>query len=84
MPVWNARPVHYTAATCKFDKVCLELLQKLKPLNSTGGNALEFSNPGFPNVQALLNLQGHYLAYPLAAAIVSVGRVSRNYGFTAN
>jgi hypothetical protein len=71
IPVWDARPAHYPA-TCRFDKVCLEIIQTLKPLNSIGGNALEFTSPKFPNVQALLDPQHHASSFPLTSAIVQV------------
>jgi hypothetical protein len=71
IPVWEARPVNYPA-TCKFDKIVLDLVATLKPVHQTGGNALEFSNPSFPHISALLNPQQHSMMYPLAAEIVSV------------
>ncbi|KAE9379692.1 hypothetical protein N431DRAFT_527062 [Stipitochalara longipes BDJ] len=67
---WNARPINYPA-TCRFDKTCLELIQKLTPPNCIGGNAFEFSNPNFPNVQVLLNPKSLYTQYPLTATIAS-------------
>lgn len=72
IPVWDARPVHYPA-TCRFDKVCLELIETLKPMHAIGGNALEFKNPKFPHVQALLNPQHHASSFPLTSSIVQVG-----------
>jgi hypothetical protein len=72
IPVWDARPVHYPA-TCRFDKVCLELIETLKPIHAIGGNALEFKNPKFPHVQALLNPQHHASSFPLTSSIVQVG-----------
>ena len=72
IPVWDARPVHYPA-TCRFDKISLDLINNLKPLTPIGGNAFEFSNPKFPDVAALLNPQHHSATFPLTTAIVSVG-----------
>jgi hypothetical protein len=71
IPVWGARPVHYPP-TCTLDKICLDLMESLRPLNSIGGNALEFSNPKFPDVAALLNPQDHSSTFPLTTAIASV------------
>ena len=71
IPVWEAKPVHYPA-TCKFDKIVLDLIATLKPVQQTGGNDLEFANPSFPHISALLNPQQHSMMYPLAAEIVSV------------
>jgi hypothetical protein len=71
IPVWSARPV-LKAATCRFDKVCLDLIETLKPMNAMGGNNLEFTNPKFPHVQALLNPQRHAGSFPLTSAIVQV------------
>jgi hypothetical protein len=72
IPVWKAKPVHYPA-TCRFDKVCLNIIATLTPINAIGGNALEFANPKFPHVQALLNPQHFSSSFPLTTAIVSVG-----------
>jgi hypothetical protein len=71
IPVWDARPV-FKPATCRFDKVCLELIETLKPMNAMGGNNSEFANPKFPHVQALLNPQHHAGSFPLTSAIVQV------------
>ncbi|PMD33123.1 hypothetical protein L207DRAFT_175622 [Hyaloscypha variabilis F] len=69
IPVWDAKPVHFPA-TCRFDKICLEMIQTLKPLNAIGGTALEFNSPKFPHVQALLNPQHHATSFPLTSSIV--------------
>jgi len=71
IPVWDAKPVHYPA-TCRLDKVILEMIATLKPMNAIGGNALEFTNPNFPHVKALLNPQHHAGSFPLTTAIVQV------------
>jgi hypothetical protein len=47
-------------------------MESLKPLNQTGGTALEFTNQSFPHVAALLNPLQHSLMFPLSAGIVSV------------
>jgi len=73
IPVWSARPIHYPP-TCRLDKAFLDLIKTLKPLNSVGGNAIEFSDPKFPQVSALLNPQHHSAAYPLTTAMVLVCR----------
>jgi len=73
IPVWDARPVHYPA-TCRLDKVILEMIDTLKPLNAIGGNTLEFTSPKFPHVQALLNPQHHANSFPLTTAIVQVSQ----------
>ena len=52
--VWQVMPVHYPA-TCRFDKVCLEIIETLQPMGACGGSLVEFSNPKFPRVAALLN-----------------------------
>ncbi|KAH8796716.1 hypothetical protein BGZ57DRAFT_961682 [Hyaloscypha finlandica] len=70
MPVWKARPIHYPA-TCKYDHIVLDLMANLKPLYQNGGTTLEFANPSFPHISALLNPQQHSMMYPLAAEIVS-------------
>jgi hypothetical protein len=75
IPVWEARPVHYPA-TCKYDQIVLDLLANLKPIHQTGGNALEFANPSFPHISALLNPQQHAMIFPLATEIVSVSLLS--------
>jgi len=75
MPVWKARPIHYPA-TCKYDHIVLDLMANLKPLYQNGGTTLEFANPSFPHISALLNPQQHSMMYPLAAEIVSVSSVS--------
>ena len=71
IPVWDARPLHYPA-TCRLDKVCLELIETLKPMNAVGGNAIEFADPKFPPVKALLNPQHHASSFPLTTKMVSV------------
>ena len=75
IPVWDARPNHYPA-TCRLDKVFLELVENMKSLEPIGGNSSEFENPRFPHVGALLNPQHHSSAFPLTTAIVSVGSYS--------
>ncbi|KAN0114466.1 protein of unknown function (DUF3425) domain containing protein [Hyaloscypha variabilis] len=67
---WEAKPNNYPA-TCRFDKVCLDLIQKYTPLNATRGNVFEFSNRQFPHISALLSSKHHALVYPVAAAIAS-------------
>ena len=71
LQVWQARPLHYPA-TCRFDKIILELIDDIRPLNQAGGTALEFTNQSFPHVSTLLNPQQNSLMYPLSAGIVSV------------
>ncbi|KAH8746654.1 hypothetical protein BGZ57DRAFT_935899 [Hyaloscypha finlandica] len=67
--VWQAKPIHYPA-TCGLDKIFLDLVRDLNPLNSVGGNAYEFSTSKFPQVTALLNPQQHSMLYPVTSAIV--------------
>ena len=74
VPVWRAKPINYPP-TCRLDKAFLDLVKTLRPLNAVGGNAIEFSDPKFPQVSALLNPQHHSAAYPLTTAIVLVCRV---------
>ncbi|KAH8752082.1 hypothetical protein BGZ57DRAFT_965916 [Hyaloscypha finlandica] len=70
IPVWDARPIHYPA-TCRFDKFCLGLIERMKPTNATGGNASEFTNPNFPHAQALFTPQNYAASFPLTTAVVS-------------
>ena len=71
IPVWEARPCHYPA-TCRIDKVLLDLVESRKPLNLIGANEYEFANDKFPAVAALLNPQHHASSFPLTTTIVSV------------
>jgi hypothetical protein len=71
IPVWDARPIHYPA-TCWFDKVVLDLIETLKPMNAIAGNTLEFSNPKFPHIQVLLDPLHYAGSFPFTTAIVSV------------
>jgi hypothetical protein len=50
------------------------MIQTLKPLNAIGGTALEFNNPKFPHVQALLNPQHHATSFPLTSSIVQASQ----------
>lgn len=71
IPVWEARPCHYPA-TCRNDKIFLELIETRKSINNIEASALEFQNPRFPHMSAFLNPQHHAELYPFTAAIVSV------------
>lgn len=69
--VWEARPF-LLPATCRLDKIFLDLIEARRVFHAMGGNDYEFTSKKFPSVAALLNPENFTTTYPLTSALVTV------------